>query len=156
MNYLKISLLIFAIFLTQKAISQQVNPEEALNLVNSYRISGCDCDGKYYPPVPPLVWSIVLEKIAQKHSDDMHHRQFLSHRSSNGSSPEKRLDKAGYKWKAFAENVAMGQLDQRSAIDSWIKSKGHCTNIMNPHLTEMAIAVKGKHWTQLFATPKDK
>lgn len=152
MNFLKVLIFLIFVISFQKSIAQQIDKDWLLKTVNDYRSKGCDCEGKYYPPVKPLVWSNKLEKVAQKHSDDMHRKKFLSHKGSNGSQPEQRLNRVGYKWTAYAENVAMGQPDEATVMNSWIKSQGHCANIMNPHVTEMAVAVTGKYWTQIFAT----
>ncbi len=152
MKYLKMFFFLVFVASFQNSVAQQIDKDWLLKAVNNYRTKGCSCGEKYYPPVKPLVWSDKLEKVAQKHSDDMHRKKFLSHQGSNGSQPGQRLDKVGYKWTAYAENVAVGQPDEATVMDSWIKSEGHCANIMNPYVTEMAVAVKGKYWTQIFAT----
>ena len=82
----------------------------------------------------------------------MAQRNQLTHSSKNGDDPGKRISKAGYQWNAYAENVAMGYPDERAVIQGWLKSPGHCANIMKPNVKEMGVAKKGKYWTQVFAS----
>lgn len=129
-----------------------IDKELLLTLVNAQRSQGCQCGGTYYPAVPPLTWSDKLATVAQKHSNEMAQRNQLTHSSKNGDDPGKRLSKAGYHWRAYAENVAMGYSDERAVIQGWLSSPAHCANIMNPHVKEMGVAHKGKYWTQVFGS----
>ena len=86
----------------------------------------------------------------------MAQRNQLTHYSKNGSDPGKRLSKAGYHWQAYAENVAMGYSDEKTVVQGWISSPGHCANIMNPNVKEMGVARKGKYWTQVFGSENYK
>ena len=36
---------------------------------------------------------------------------------------------------------------EKSVIEGWIKSPGHCKNIMNPAYKEIGAARKGNYWT---------
>ena len=83
----------------------------------------------------------------------MRHRNTMTHYSKDAKDPGDRLSKAGYKWSTWAENVAMGQQNEEEVMKSWLKSPGHCANIMNPNVTEVGVARSGTYWTQLFATP---
>lgn len=47
----------------------------------------------------------------------------------------------------------MGQQNEEEVMKSWLKSPGHCANIMNPDVTEVGVARSGTYWTQLFAAP---
>ena len=124
-----------------------------LTLINQQRQKGCNCGSNYFKPVPPVKWNKTIEKVAKAHSDDMLKRNVLTHHSKNGQDPKGRLIKAGYKCTMFAENVAMGQQNEEEVMKSWLKSPGHCANIMNPDVTEVGVARSGDYWTQLFATP---
>jgi uncharacterized protein YkwD len=37
-------------------------------------------------------------------------------------------------------------------IDGWLKSPGHCKNLMDKSYKEMGVAKVGTYWTQEFAT----
>ena len=82
----------------------------------------------------------------------MAQRNQLTHNSKNGDDLGKRLSKAGYRWRTYAENVAMGYPDERTVLQGWINSSGHCANIMNPNVKEMGVVRKGTYWTQIFGS----
>ena len=151
-------LLLLAILSLQCSKSQDSNnvslkTNKMLTLINQQRQKGCNCGNTYYKAVPPLKWNATLEKVAKAHSDDMRRRNTMTHYGKNGETPGNRLNKAGYKWSTWAENVAMGQQNEEEVMKSWLKSSGHCANIMNPDVTEVGVARSGTYWTQLFATP---
>ena len=85
----------------------------------------------------------------------------LGHPGSDGSKPEERITRAGYEWQGTGENVASGQQTADAVVGAWLKSSGHCANIMEPRFTEMGVAfalAPGEnpniYWTQEFATPR--
>ena len=53
----------------------------------------------------------VLNTAAQGHSQDQAARDTMSHTGSDGSNPGDRIARAGYRFSAWAENVAMGYPD---------------------------------------------
>lgn len=130
------------------------NPQEktVLQLVNEYRLAGCNCGGNYYPPVAPLVYNSLLEKAALKHSIDMKNNNFFSHTGSDASTVGIRVSAVGYTWRTVGENIANGYTSNASVMQGWINSPGHCVNIMNPAFKEMGVARVGNYWTQNFAT----
>ena len=151
-------LLLLAILSLQCSKSQDsdnvsLKTNKMLTLINQQRQKGCNCGNTYYKAVPPLKWNATLEKVAKAHSDDMHHRNTMTHYGKDGKDPGVRLNKAGYNWSTWAENVAMGQQNEEEVMKSWLKSPGHCANIMNPDVTEVGVARSGAYWTQLFAAP---
>jgi len=151
-------LLLLAILSLQCSKSQDsdnvsLKTNKMLTLINQQRQKGCNCGNTYYKAVPPLKWNTTLEKVAKAHSDDMRHRNTMTHYGKDAKDPGDRLSKAGYKWSTWAENVAMGQQNEEEVMKSWLKSPGHCANIMNPDVTEVGVARSGTYWTQLFATP---
>lgn len=127
--------------------------KKLLNMVNSVRAKGCKCGGRYYAPAKPLKWSNTLEKVAQKHSKYMDQRNRLSHTGRRGSNPGDRLHEVGYKWQTYGENIAAGYPTEEAVVQGWLKSVGHCRNLMNPKFREMGIATSGAFWTQVFAAP---
>jgi len=46
----------------------------------------------------------------------------------------------------FMEIEAFYQTE-KSVIEGWIKSSGHCKNIMKPAYKEIGVARKGNYWT---------
>ena len=127
-----------------------INKTVLLQLVNRVRQSGCTCAGKYYPPVPPVQWNEQLEKAAQAHSQDMSAKKYFSHTAPDGSNGGVRIERAGYHWMAYGENIASGYKSEQEVIQGWLSSPGHCRNIMNKNYREMGVARAGNYWTQTF------
>ncbi|HYK57071.1 MAG TPA: CAP domain-containing protein, partial [Flavisolibacter sp.] len=111
---------------------------------------GCNCGGTYYSPAPALTWNEQLEKAAQAHSTDMYKKRYFSHTSPNGDGAGDRIAKAGYRWQFYAENIGMGYRNENEVVEGWLKSPGHCKNIMNKNYKEMGVAKAGNYWTQTF------
>ena len=128
------------------------NKAELLKLVNDYRQSGRSCGSEVFSPTEPVVWNDLLEEAAQMHSNDMSRNHFLSHTGSDGNDPGHRISSVGYVWRTYGENIAKGYASEREVIAGWIKSEGHCENIMDPDFTEMGVATSGVYWTQVFGT----
>jgi uncharacterized protein YkwD len=135
---------------SEVTISNTVNKTMLLQLVNDARKKGCQCGDTYYNPAPPLAWNELLEKAAMKHAKDMYQNNFFSHSGKDGSNAAQRLDRAGYNWRAYGENIGMGYKDEKDVVEGWLSSPGHCKNIMDRKFTEMAVARVGNYWTQTF------
>ncbi|CAI5737452.1 unnamed protein product [Hyaloperonospora brassicae] len=98
-----------------------------------------------------------LSAAAKRHGDDMAAHDFMDHAGSDGSTMTQRISATGYEWDAIAENVAAGQNDVASVMQSWMDSDGHRANILGTDYTMMGIAYaysagsKHKHfWAQEF------
>jgi uncharacterized protein YkwD len=135
---------------TTNALPTTVNKSVLLQLVNEVRKKGCQCGDTYYNPVPPVTWNEQLEKAAYNHSVDMYQNKYFSHLAPDGSKGGVRIERVGYKWMAFGENIAMGYKTEREVVEGWIKSPGHCKNIMKKIFKEMGVARYGNFWTQEF------
>lgn len=137
---------------TPKELPATVNRTKMLQLVNDVRKRGCQCGDTYYYPAPPVAWNDKLELAAYNHTTDMAKNKFFSHKASDGSRGGIRLDRAGYKWKTFGENIGQGYKTEKDMLDGWLSSPGHCKNIMNKAYTEMGVARVGTLWTQEFGS----
>lgn len=114
----------------------------------------------------PLVANEKLQKAAQLHSEDMVARNYFSHDTPEGKPFADRITAQGYTWGSASENIAAGQSTAREAVNGWMLSTGHCTNILSPDPTETSVGLKklppeknngfGANWTQLFARPVDE
>jgi uncharacterized protein YkwD len=84
-------------------------------------------------------------------------RNYFDHDTPEGVDVATRVTNAGYKWSSVGENIAMGQKDAASVMDSWMKSPGHRANILNCGYKHIGIglAYRGKspYWTQDFGSP---
>ena len=105
------------------------------------------------PPVAALVRNTKLETAATKHSQEMEKTNVFSHKGQNGSNAGQRISAEGYTWRTWGENIANGSLDEKSVMEGWISSEGHCKNIMNANFKEMGVGKSGKFWTQVLAAP---
>lgn len=130
----------------------ELNKTLLLQLVNDVRKKGCHCGQQYMAPAPPLVWNERLEQVARAHSRDMADKKFFSHTGSGGAGSGERIRAAGYNWTVYGENIAEGFPTERQVVEGWLKSPGHCSNIMNPNFTEMGVARVGQYWTQDFGS----
>ena len=82
-----------------------------------------------------------LDKAAQGHACDNAKRRSISHDSSDGGTLKTRLRKAGYKYRAAAENTGRGFGTPQRAVDWWMNSPKHRTNILYPKMREVGIGI---------------
>lgn len=135
-------------------IIYNLDPALMLRLINEQRTAGCKCGNTDMPPVPKMKWNDLLAKAAYNHSIDMYTHRTLNHTSSDGRSPDDRIKAAGYSAATWGENIAVGYSNENSVIQGWMKSSGHCTNIMNKNLTEVGVGREGNYWTMVLAHPR--
>ncbi|MDX6722050.1 MAG: hypothetical protein QOD73_454 [Solirubrobacteraceae bacterium] len=105
--------------------------------------------------VAPVAPESRLEAAATAHAVDMRVRSLFNHTNPDGASPGDRISAAGYAWSAYGENIAYGQRTPAAVMDAWMRSTGHCQNILSPRVTEIGIGVDGQSrgWVQNFARP---
>jgi len=127
-----------------------VNRGRILQLINEVRAKGCKCGTITYKAAPPLQWNELLEKAALGHVNDMYKKKYFSHTASDGSNAGVRMERAGYKWMTYGENIATGFINEQEVVEGWFKSLGHCKNLMSPDFREMGVARIGNLWTQTF------
>ncbi|MDG4808321.1 CAP domain-containing protein [Micromonospora sp. WMMD1120] len=128
------------------AVSAQAR--EVVDLVNAERAkAGCKA----------LTINEKLMTAAQRHSQDQADHQKMSHTGSDGSNAGTRLDRVGYTWRTYGENVAWNQKSPTAVMDAWMNSSGHRANILNCAFTEIGVGIassNGPYWTQVFAAPR--
>jgi uncharacterized protein YkwD len=152
--------IILTIFLSCIAGSRGADPagnfkKDFLNRINKVRHDGCNCGTTYMPPAPPLVWNRDLELAAQNHAEDMFSRNYFSHDSKDGRTVSDRVIASGYAFKGYksftvGENIAKGEMTIAEVMEGWIKSPGHCKNLMNPSFKEVGAAQFNDYWVQDF------
>lgn len=89
-----------------------------------------------------LCVSATLTKAARAHSREMIDRDYFAHNSHNGETPAARLRRFGYDWRTYGENVAWGSgpyASPQSRFETWMKSPGHRTNILNRKFREIGV-----------------
>jgi len=131
--------------------SQNIDKNLLLQLVNKARSTGCQCGETWFPKTSPVSWNNQLESAAIEHSQDMFRKKYFSHNAPDGSNAGDRIKKSGYKWKLYGENIATGQTSEEQVVGGWLKSAGHCKNIMNSDFTEIGAGREGNLWTMVLA-----
>ena len=100
---------------------------------------------------PSLIWDDRLARVARRHSEAMALRGFFSHVDRNRKDPFDRMRDAGIRFRAAAENIAMGQAGATEVFDSWVRSRGHRANLDNCVYTHHGISLFRRRWTHVFA-----
>jgi uncharacterized protein YkwD len=128
--------------------------------INDARGRSRNCGGKPQAAAAALAREARLDAVALEHANEMARRGELSHESADGRSPAERVVRAGYRYRAVAENVAAGQTRAEQVAETWLGSSGHCRNLMNARYTETGVGVAigddegGIYWVQLYAAPE--
>jgi uncharacterized protein YkwD len=90
----------------------------------------------------------ALERAAAAHSRDMVRRDFFSHESPGGSTPQQRIDRTGYlngarSW-AIGETIAWGTggyATPSSIVRGWLNSPGHRAILLDGRYRDVGIGV---------------
>ncbi|WP_235692413.1 CAP domain-containing protein [Deinococcus aquaedulcis] len=133
---------------------------EVLRLTNQARAQGYNCatNRTGAAALPPLRLDPTLTVAAQAQSAGMALYGYFDHTSSfDGSTPMRRVQAAGMTPLSVAENIAAGQQTPAEVVQGWLKSPGHCRNIMGD-FTRIGLSyvnrpgtTYGRYWTQVFA-----
>ncbi len=136
---------------------------EVLRLTNAARARGWNCALKAYggPALPPLARNAELELAARTQATLMALNGYAAHVSPvDGSAPQDRVTATGYTFASTGENIAGGQQSPQEVVDAWLRSPGHCHNIMGDY-REIGVAYaaragspNGRYWAQTFGTPR--
>ena len=110
-----------------------------------------------------------LASAARYFADFMARTEKFSH-SADGTEPAERATRFGYEYCVVAENIAYVFSSQgtdsaelaRRVVEGWQKSPGHRKNMLDPNVTESAVAIARSPRTdyyyavQLFGKPKSQ
>ncbi len=113
--------------------------QDTLRRINANRAAGATCGQQRFEPAAPLAWSAKLEQAAVAHARDMAARRTMSHSGGDGSSMSDRVARVGYNWGALGENVSAGYKTVPEGLEGWMKSPGHCRNIMGAQFREVGV-----------------
>ncbi len=105
----------------------------------------------------PLSDDPALQRAAQKQADAMASAGVMSHDVAGGFSS--RMQAAGIKAGAAAENVAMGQRSLAEVMEDWKNSSGHRRNLLMASATRLGVAQrvgadKRLYWAMVLAAPE--
>ncbi|MBO0947810.1 CAP domain-containing protein [Fibrella sp. HMF5405] len=113
--------------------------QEILTYLNAARSKSCLCGSTTYAPAPALALNTKLNTASDKFALDLATYNYFSHTGRDGSQPWDRMTREGYIWRTAGENIAAGYSTARTVVDGWLKSPGHCANIMNPSFKEVGV-----------------
>lgn len=136
------------------AFAAEPDPAEAAQLINEVRqrIAGCGAvlrtsaaavsvgDGAAVVSRPALAWNAKLAAAAEQHARSMAENAFFDHTGLDGSRVGSRTDAAGYHWRAVGENLAAGQRTLEDALQGWLRSEGHCRNLLDERFADFGLA----------------
>lgn len=127
-------------------IDRPLTPEEITTVeqdlitrINNARKTARTCGTTSYTAAAALTHAAKLSTAALNHSKDMASKNFFSHTGSNGSTVGKRVTAAGYSWSYVNENIAAGYATPAEVVAGWLKSSGHCANIMTKKATNIGV-----------------
>jgi uncharacterized protein YkwD len=108
--------------------------------------------------LPLLAPSVVLDRVAQAHADDMLRRSYYGHKSPDGETVRERALAGGYPLRFVGENIARGQSTIDEVMDGWMASDEHRLNILSKVFTEAGFGLAiGRNkrgfqviWVQVF------
>jgi len=129
---------------------------EVLEHVNVARAHARNCGDTQMTAAPPLAWNDSLFDAAVDHSRDMANHDYFDHTDRAGNRVMQRATARGYVWRAIGENIAGGDGSVDRVMDGWLRSPGHCRNIMSPEYADIAVACVerdgtrwGTYWTMV-------
>lgn len=102
----------------------------------------------------PLRRNMALDAAATAHAADMAARGYFDHTAPDGSTPQSRASRQGYRACLIAENIAQGYASEAQVVAGWMRSSGHRRNILLRDVTEFGAGRgSGDLWVLLLAQP---
>lgn len=94
----------------------------------------------------PLKWNDSLAAAGAAYAQELATRNFFGHDSPEGSTPVERARRAGYPaygWGGVyvGENLARAYPTPEGAMQGWMASEGHRTNLLNPKYREIGVGI---------------
>lgn len=132
--------LLAAVLLAAPAAPAQIpdSPEQQiLNLTNQDRQEH---------GLAPLRWNAALARAAAAHAGRMAEERTLSHQYPGEPELMTRAADAGAHFQAIAENIALGP-SPRAIENEWMHSIPHRTNILDPRMNSLGVAVVSRRGT---------
>lgn len=135
--------------------------QEILRLVNEARASERTCGQKTYEAQAPVSLNQRLTAAAKGHAKDMAVHDYFSHTGRDGATVADRVDRQGYDWRSVGENIAAGYDSPAEVMRGWLRSPGHCANLMSDAFTHLGVGYAtdsssryGTYWVQNFGAPR--
>jgi uncharacterized protein YkwD len=135
-----------------------VDVAAAVGQASALRAVGGRCGERRFAPAGALTWNQALERMARRQAAWNVRQGRLTHDGEGGADLAQRASDAGYDWSRLAENLAHGQPTLARLMLDWMASPGHCANLLNPEVSEAAlacaVAADGRPlWVMVFGRP---
>lgn len=138
---MKIAIRFLALLLAVPIAARAQTPDSAeqqiFNLTNQDRQDNS---------LPPLRWNAALAQAAAAHAARMAEERVLSHQYPGEPDLMTRAAAAGAHFQAIAENIALGP-SPRAIETEWMHSTPHRTNILDPRMNALGVAVVSRRGT---------
>ena len=132
------------------AWAAEPDPATATQLINEIRqrVAGCgaaraatvSADAPIVASRPTLAWNEQLANAAETHSRAMAEQSFFDHTGPDGSRVAQRASASGYRWRSVGENLAAGHRTLADALNGWLRSEGHCRNLLDERFSDFGLA----------------
>jgi uncharacterized protein YkwD len=103
--------------------------------------------------LPALAADSKLDRSAQGWTNEL----VSHHEFTHGADFAERISAAGFRWSQAGENIATGFPTPASVVAGWMRSAGHCENILDPAFRYVGTGVSARAtvvspgtWTQDF------
>ena len=98
-----------------------------------------------------------VAEAAHAHAVDMAAMASLQHAGSDGSDAGLRLDRTGYRWSDWGENIAVGFADPVALFAAWMNSPEHREHLLGA-FSDIGVGVSeasggSLYWSLVVATP---
>ena len=91
--------------------------------------------------LPALHRENRLDRSAALFSLYMGKAGFFEHVGPDGVEPGTRMERQGYDWSWWGENIAWGYRTPQEVLESWMNSPGHRANILSPNFTDLGVGI---------------
>ena len=134
-------------------------PATAANAARVTAAVGCLVDAERTARgLAPLASESRLVTAATDFAQSMLTLDFFDHEGPDGSTPGSRVSAVGYLWSTVGENIAPGQETAREVMTAWMKSAGHCENVLGAGYTQLGVGMvtdgRDVLWVQNFGRPR--
>ena len=90
----------------------------------------------------PLSANEQLTAAAAAKAGDMFSRDYWAHNSPGGRTPWSFITESGFRYIFAGENLARDFTDAKSAVDAWMRSPSHRSNLLDSNFREIGVAVE--------------
>lgn len=128
--------------------------EARVKLLHDYTVSVNEV--RLVQGLPPLKLNESLCEAAQTHAETLQQARQIRHADAQGRRADYRVATVGYCYHRLGENLAAGQLSWERALEMWLQSPPHRTNLLDADYRELGIGFAADDtayyrttWTQL-------